>query len=395
MSTHEEAFASHAAHAAISQIDAALKKVMAGDLADDSLDNLNRIRQAVRFIADRLESADPILATAAQLDQIGKSLQASLGQINQFEANNNVAHLANASNQLDTAITVAASVPMVGQPVPVAKAEDVISFRDLANKTIESLTASVTHVKDDAAQTSAHLQELGASIESQEKQLAALGTEIKSRLASLEAAFEKSQLERQSEVESLIASATKDFKQKVDELSSSAASTIDALNEKQDDAARIVSLIGNIGVTGNFRGAATAERRSANTFRYIALACFLAMVGVVLYMGFIALHERLNIWFAVFRLGFGFAFLVPGIYAAKESSKHRRLENRNRRAELELASIDAYLDSLPDDKKAELKASLTEKYFGSHAEEPQVEGDVSGQSIIDLLKIAIKQLGKA
>jgi hypothetical protein len=55
----------------------------------------------------------------------------------------------------------------------------------------------------------------------------------------------------------------------------------------------------------------------------------------------------------------------PATYAARESSKHRKLENFNRKLELELSSIEAFIELLPEEKKQNIKEKLAEKYFGS------------------------------
>ncbi|MBK8853218.1 MAG: hypothetical protein IPN10_03705 [Saprospiraceae bacterium] len=58
----------------------------------------------------------------------------------------------------------------------------------------------------------------------------------------------------------------------------------------------------------------------------------------------------------------------PATYASRESAKHRKLENFNRKLELELSSIDAFIELLPDEKKQVIKEKLAEKYFGSTIE---------------------------
>ena len=60
------------------------------------------------------------------------------------------------------------------------------------------------------------------------------------------------------------------------------------------------------------------------------------------------------------------ALSYPATYAARESSKHRKLENLNRKAELELAAINPFIELLPEQKKQEIKEKLVEKYFGNN-----------------------------
>jgi hypothetical protein len=60
------------------------------------------------------------------------------------------------------------------------------------------------------------------------------------------------------------------------------------------------------------------------------------------------------------------ALSYPATYAARKSSKHRKLETVNRNAELELASINPFIEGLSDDKKQIIKEKLVEKYFGNN-----------------------------
>lgn len=83
-------------------------------------------------------------------------------------------------------------------------------------------------------------------------------------------------------------------------------------------------------------------------------------------------------------------------YASRESSKHRKLENFNRKLELELASIESFIEILPEEKKQSIKEKLAEKYFGSNLDQCEdadlkSDKDFSLQSIERLFK-ALKTL---
>lgn len=393
MDSFEQQFSGHSVHNVLSQLKAVLDEPSKHDLDEDAIKYVDRLRQARAFISGRLDIASPVLATAAQLDRIQKPIQACLNELNQFEGNGNTGHLANASNQLDGALTSATTLVSLEQPNPQVKAADAVGFKELAENVIESLRDDVTKVASESESVSNALQQITGSIEEQKQHLASLDTQISSKLGELQSSFASAQNARQSTFDSLIEEFTKGNSEKLEELHASTDEKIEYIEKKRKDAERIVHLIGNIGITGNFRGAATREGRLANIFRIIALLCFLCMVGVILYMGFISLHEQFDIWLAVFRFAIGFAFLVPGVYAARESSKHRRLENRNRKAELELASIDNYLDSLPKEKRDEIKSELSVKYFGGDGEDVEIDGEATTKSLIDLLSAAIKALG--
>lgn len=68
---------------------------------------------------------------------------------------------------------------------------------------------------------------------------------------------------------------------------------------------------------------------------------------------------------SIIRLIAAAALSYPATYAARESTKHRKLENYNRKIELELASIESFIEILDESKKQTIKEKLAEKYFGS------------------------------
>ena len=55
---------------------------------------------------------------------------------------------------------------------------------------------------------------------------------------------------------------------------------------------------------------------------------------------------------------------IPAWYCAGESSKHRKVEQRNRRLELELASLMPFLETLTPEARQKVIETLSAKYFG-------------------------------
>ena len=97
---------------------------------------------------------------------------------------------------------------------------------------------------------------------------------------------------------------------------------------------------------------------------------------------------------SLFRIGAALVLAIPATYAASESSKHRVAEYRNRQAELELASIDPFLEKMPDEIKNDLKAKLTDRLFGCVNINEVASEKVSSASLFDLIKLAIENLTK-
>lgn len=392
MKSFEDQYAEHAIHNVVEQLSTSLDDIPVGDTDGDVVNYISRIGQGAAFIRDRLGIASPVLTTAAKLNQLQQPVQACLNEVNQYKANKNVAHLANSSNQLDIALAQAASLISLDQSNAEVTSDDAIGFKRLADATIDSLKAKTKDAEAKVAGVTQSCEKLAQAVEAQNSRVTAINQEIEAKVTAVQNEFTQSQNDKKKAFDALVSEVRDAHTVKLDELSKSSKEALNALGAQQQEAEHIVHLIGNIGVTGNFRGAATHEAKMANVFRVVALACFFGMVIVILYMGVASLHEKFDMWLAIFRFAIGFAFLVPGVYAARESSRHRTLEHRNRRAELELASIDSYLNSLPKEKQDEIKAELSPKYFGGNDEKADEQDGVTSKSIVELLGAAIKGL---
>ena len=105
-------------------------------------------------------------------------------------------------------------------------------------------------------------------------------------------------------------------------------------------------------------------------------------------------HPDMNWLVFLFRLGTAIVILIPAVYLAQESAKHRERERQNRRIQIELATIDSYLVALPESKRNELKEKLTEKFFGREQQGSRDE-PVSQHALFELISEAVKNLTKA
>lgn len=93
------------------------------------------------------------------------------------------------------------------------------------------------------------------------------------------------------------------------------------------------------------------------------------------------------------------ALSYPATYAARESSKHRKLEIFNRKAELELTAINPFIELLPELKKQEIKEKLVEKYFGNHGTlindlDDKKDQDVSIGTVERIIKTVLPFINK-
>ena len=62
--------------------------------------------------------------------------------------------------------------------------------------------------------------------------------------------------------------------------------------------------------------------------------------------------------------------------------------------ELELASIDPFLEILPKEKKEDLKSELTKSFFGQPEIAAESEETIKPSKLLDIIKIAVQNLTK-
>lgn len=140
-----------------------------------------------------------------------------------------------------------------------------------------------------------------------------------------------------------------------------------AMVQLEEEARKLVGLIGNTGVTGSYQKIADRELNSANWMRGTAIGAIvvltLLVVAIIWEIGTVQF-----VWeVMLFRLLAGLPLVGLAWYCGKESARHRTNEERNRRIELELAALSPYLHQLPEDKAILVRESLTAKYFGNES----------------------------
>ena len=184
-----------------------------------------------------------------------------------------------------------------------------------------------------------------------------------------------------------------EFNQLVGETQSTADAELGTLRQKQDQAAKIIGIIGNIGVTGNYQRIADQEGRKANLFRWIAVGCMGTMLACVIVIVVSVSADEFSWEVALFRLLAVLAFAGPAWYCGWESERHRATEQRNRRIELELASMKPFVEDLPEEKQQEILADLAPEYFGGGLEEAEdvaVGEHLRGDELVKLVERLIK-----
>lgn len=387
-------------------------------LTESDLQNFARLQKALFVLKARMSALDPELFHQSGWGNLESWLKNLVTYVQEFAKTRNVSQLQNANNTLDE---ILAFLKPVDIPVSVefakALSEATTAFQQRLIDELEKLRgkskdleAQLTALNTAAQGTASELEALRNTIELQ-----------KGRLDQAIAEFQKQFSQAESGRATEFASANQRFQKEFESQTSQLKNDVEVAEEKrvaewstfmkgskeasenfmsffqqrQTEVNEIFGAIGSAALSGHFARTADHDGRAANVLRWAALG----FMGLMIVVGGISFYQSLMYPVAdwrvfLFRLGTIFVIAIPAVYAAQESSKHRKREQQNRKLQVELASIDAYLVQLPESKRHELKEKLTEKFFGQPDYIDQEE-PVTRHQLFDLLSEVLRTLTKA
>lgn len=359
-------------------------------LTADQRAGLDRIFALSRLLSNLLETSDPAEASLSGLEGLRANLQQAFAELSAYVSNGNQGHLTNALSSTDTAQTIAAWV-FYNKPVRGAKPqfESVASVRNAALKAVEQLEAKLIDVATGADAFKTTSEERRQEVAALAQQMEAIRTQASSVASDLAQQAANDRGEAKAAWDDFLRAARDESDTLKSKVKSDGDKVLAEIGTLRDKAAEIVQIVGNIGVTGNYQNFATAEAKSANAWRFAAMACFI--VGIAMVIGVLIHHlwsgEQNGLEVLVTRFAIAAVVTLPALYAANESSKHRRNAERAKETELKLASLSPFLATLPDDRRAELIEKLTPDYFGRSPDPTAAEGRKGMASEVDLTKL--------
>lgn len=387
-----------------------LEEILSNDELKEKIDleKLSFFQTVYSYIDQRVKLTIPDLVQQAELDALSNELNAGITQINSFSGNNNIGHLNNATNNFNAAIN-----RVTGLPIPVAKTDfnfsrKIADFEKTAKikyksleKEKEKLESQIKDIKTDLDSKEQEIKRLLDLINNKDTEIQNLSSTFKTEFDNIKSTHNQSFQNSQTAFRIEIDKAKEEYRVEINNLKKSidtdTTDLVKKLKTKLNEAEKLVNTIGNVGVTGNYQLIANKHKESADFWRWTAVF-FMAVFSFLLVWTIIDLSAEGFDWTkSLIRLVAAAALSYPATYAARESSKHRRLETENRNVELELASINPFIEILDDEKKQAIKEKLVEKYFGNDKRSSLAkDGDEEGLSISALEKIinAVAKLKK-
>lgn len=355
---------------------------------------VQKVFQFTDLVKERLDATPNTLISLAGLSSLNSALQSALSELTSFKANPTPTALQNAVTHIDqTAMSSLYSLP--GK----ASSEGTAELGQIANayyQQIQSLLRKIEEEKQeldtgitDSVRT---IEVLANDIKEAEKQIAQQKSDAAAVAAELRRDFTKTDQEFREKFGALTDEQKSAHLAQLEEARAAAANLIDELGKKRDEAADIVQIVGNIGVTGNYQKIAIEQGKQANTWRIVTFVVFIVAAGFGAFTLIEFGKDKIEWTAALVRMAYSFVIATIALYTGKESARHRSTADAARRRELELASLGPFIESLSEEKREAIRERLTERYFGGQDTPHKVDPIVAPEEVKKLLEKSIDGL---
>ena len=343
----------------------------------------------VSAVRSRLDRSPALLVSGHGLTQLQNAFQSIFNELSSYQSNGNQGHIQNAKAQVEQSV-----LPQLWALGPTLQAEDSGQLVEVVNQATEVARDAVQHLvaQRDALKASQtaltqQVQDSQARLESLTESVAKQKAEAASVVAVVQQMHAEKEAERSAAFATMLHDLRTDFAQLQADSEKTQSERLDSLRTSQEQAAQIVQVVGNTGITGNYQKIANAEGKQANSWRWITIAFFgagIAIAGATFWKFWHEPFSPENALSVLIRLMYAIAITAPAWYTAKESARHRSSADRARQTELELASLGPFIELMPDEKKHQIREDLTKRYFGNQSPEHTAEPPISIQKLSDL-----------
>lgn len=350
----------------------------------------DKIFTITRALWSLVEQTPATLVNSTGLNQLHVNLQNPLSELTQLLSDKNPAHLQNAASQMEQNILslfwiFGANAKTLNKT---EAAQLIESVQISASQSINQLTSERDKLNSDLNTLRDEIKNQQGRIESLVATASRERSEAAAAVSNLERQYSEKEIERNTSFDKLLSDLSNKYSKSQEDTIDNAKSMIENLTQLRDDASNIVQVVGNIGVTGNYKQIAEKEAKQANFWRWATVVFFACGVGIAIATFFKFYHSTIdasNVWTIAIRLLYAIAITAPAWYTARESARHRSNADRAKQTELELASIGPFIELMPDDKKIEIREKLAQTYFGKDFTPHLVKNPVDINQIKDLI----------
>ena len=411
----------HPVHESIRTLESLLIDVDFTDLTqpDQAIADLERIRQVVNFSKSRLERTDPNLVPIQAVKNMHASFQSVVSEVSAFKTNKNAAHLTNANSHIENILTYLTNIPSPSDASDVESVRDAVSsLRRSVGQYLRNIDDEVSSLNRTIAELKTGLDNFSSQIDSQKQRTDTVVSNFQQQFSSSEetrrSEFQKELNDAKKAADTLLEQIEADWKELSEQKSTTLqsfltdtktalealeknltsmaddiVSKIEASKQKAED---LVGIITDTGMVGGYQRVANDARDAGRKWRKVAVWSLVGLVGFAIAAFVESLIHEIRWDQIAARIFVATAFGILAAYAALQADKNERTERKNRKVELELASILPYLHGLPQDQQHKIRQELAMRMFGRDDVQEVKEDKKTTGSVLDILKTAIEAI---
>ena len=353
----------------------------------------------VSAVQSMLDRSPALLVSGHGLTQLQNAFQSIFNELSSYQSNKNQGHIQNAKAQVEQ--SVMPQLWALGPTLQTGDSGQLVEVVNQATQTARDAVQQLVTQRDALIMRQTALSQQAQDSQTRLESLTETVTKQKAEAASVVAVVQQMYAEKEAERSTAFALMLQELRTAFSQLQAESERTqserLDSLRTSQEQAAQIVQVVGNTGITGNYQKIANAEGKQANAWRWMTIAFFASGIVIAGATFWKFWHEPFSTetaWSVLIRLMYAIAITAPAWYTAKESARHRSSADRARQTELELASLGPFIELMPDEKKHQIREELTKRYFGNqapeHISEPPISIQKLGDVAIELMKAAKK-----
>lgn len=421
MSQWVERFEQHPVHKEVQSLFDALTeaspRLEGNPVASASHSRVHEINLQLRRV---LTSVDPTLVPVGALSNLVSLVAAEAQEVRNFNGNGNTGHLDNANQHADNVLTHIASIPAPRSPSDLeAIAEAVGTVRRTASENLKLLRGETATLQQALNDLNAKIQEGVSEITAQKGVLSTAITQFQQQFLQAEESrstqfvqaeqsrseqatqtdsarkeqFTKAAEEQREAFRTLLEQARENRAALAQEMKEGTDQILASMNAARSEVEQLVGIIGATGVVSGYKRVADEQQKLAARWNLIAT---LSMVGLIVFACFAFLPSLSGGFHWGSFAGRVFVSLTFGVlsaFAARQGEKHQQVERRNRRLELELASVGPFIAALPEPQQQEVKRQLVDRMFGQQ-EPSSGEATVPTGTMLDAIKLIVQNAPK-
>lgn len=393
----------HPVHASLEQLDELTKSSQLSDANEEiddarrlSLDRIFYLSSEARKRVSRLKG---VRANLSVFSNVNSSAQAIRQELENYIANKNLGHIDNAYSQADQGLAIHLAQLPAGAPA--AEAQTALdSFRKSSRAAIGELKANEGILKQQIASLQQTITEQDDRIRQAQDDVLASKQELVNTLATTEANFDVLKSTIEAEFASLRQTEQGNSEKQFTSSNNLLEYHLSQMEDKKREASAIVQSVGDILTTGTYKSTAETESTLANRYRLVTIGLF--GIGILIVISNFIVHViaalkgitfEESVWMIASRFATAIAVALPALYTARESARHRTNADRARQRQLELTTLGPFIELLPNERKAEIRDRLTDRYFGGEIDAHEIHPPVDADALTKLFEAAAKLRG--